>query len=61
MMREEFTAKDVLDEWKCFVCLTDAPDLEVFAEDDARIYLICEKCRRANENALHKNIDLQNL
>ena len=61
MKREEFTAKEILDEWKCFVCLQEKPDLEVFAEDAERIYLICESCRKRNENALHEDIDLLGL
>jgi hypothetical protein len=61
MKREEFAAKDVLDEWKCFVCLEEKPDLEVFAEDGKRIFLICASCRERNENTLLKNVDLRGL
>lgn len=56
MKREEFAAKDVLDEWKCFVCLEEKPDLEIFAEDDARIYLICVVCRKANEKRVSEGL-----
>lgn len=56
MKREEFTAKDALDEWKCFVCLEEKPDLEVFAEDAKRIYLICASCRKANEKRVREGL-----
>ena len=56
MKRKEFVAKDVLDEWKCFLCLEEKPDLEVFAEDDARIYLICASCRKENEKRVRDGL-----
>lgn len=61
MKREEFAAKDVLDEWKCFVCLEEKPEMEVFAEDAERIYLVCELCRKQNENNLQENVRLRGL
>ena len=57
MKREEFVEKKVLDEWKCFVCLEEKSEMEVFAEDAERIYLICEPCRKQNENSLRENLN----
>lgn len=64
MRKEQFeTAKEIqpLDEWKCFTCLLDKRNLEVFAEDEKRIYLICEDCRRMNERNLLESKTLRNL
>ena len=61
MKREEFTVIEVLDEWKCFVCLQEKPEMEVFAEDAGRIFLICEPCRKRNENNLLENENLRGL
>ncbi len=61
MKREEFAERKVLDEWKCFVCLDEKPEMEVFAEDAERIYLICEPCRKQNENNLRENVNLRGL
>ncbi len=36
-------------------------NLELFAEDDERIYLICEPCRLKTLNGLLNNETLQNL
>jgi hypothetical protein len=61
MKREEFAAKKVLDEWKCFVCLKEKPEMEIFAEDAERIYLICESCRKRNENNVLESENLRGL
>ncbi len=61
MKRGEFTATEILDEWKCFVCLEEKSEMEVFAEDGKRIYLICEPCRKRNENNLLENENLRGL
>lgn len=47
--------KNPEDEWKCFMCLQEKPDMDVFAEDDSRIYLICEPCRNEIVRNLMEN------
>ncbi len=48
MRKEEFETKKFIhpnDEWQCFICLEDKPELDILGEGEMFTTLICDPCR----------------